>query len=248
MNRSSERLMSTATRCVPIAATLILLMLRASVGTAVARQVEDISGEVRDVLGPRIFTVSYDASMPDVLVYLPGPRVAVVRAGMPVVVTGATVSPTAINLDAEWSSLENSHARVREYTRVFVAEEVTHEGRQIAISAAARVWPDIPGAISPLIDIEALATSEDTSLVGRMVELRNARISAVVSDGGFWLTTMDEELFVRPGDETHLQPGGRVNIKGIVLELPDRMINRLEDYAAARNETIYIYASQVRSL
>jgi hypothetical protein len=38
-----------------------------------------------------------------------------------------------------------------------------------------------------------------------------------------------------------------VNLKGVVLEVPERMANRLGDYQAARDETIYVYASQIRT-
>jgi hypothetical protein len=92
-----------------------------------------------------------------------------------------------------------------------------------------------------------LSESADTQLVGGFVSLRNVRISVVV-ERGFWVASDHEEVFVLPADEIHAQPGQHVNIKGIVLRLPDGMANRLGDYGAASNEVICIYASQIRSL
>jgi hypothetical protein len=80
-----------------------------------------------------------------------------------------------------------------------------------------------------LTDVAVLAASSDTHLVGRTVAVRNARIRVVVSAGGFWIRANGEELFVLPDDEARLQPGQRVNLRGIVLELPDGASNRLDD-------------------
>ena len=102
--------------------------------------------------------------------------------------------------------------------------------------------------VGSLQDLAALASSDDSTLVGRLVDLRNARISAVAAAGGFWVSSNDEQLFVLPGDAVHLRQGARVNIRGFVLELPEGMKNRLDDYLAARDEAIYVYANQVRTL
>lgn len=59
---------------------------------------------------------------------------------------------------------------------------------------------------------------------------------------------MTSRLFVLPGDAVHLRQGARVNIRGFVLELPEGMKDRLDDYLAARDEAIYVYANQVRTL
>jgi hypothetical protein len=70
----------------------------------------------------------------------------------------------------------------------------------------------------------------------------------VAAAGGFWVHSDDERLFVLPGDAAHLRQGARVNIRGLVLELPEGMNGRLDDYLAAQDEAIYVYANQVRAL
>jgi hypothetical protein len=101
------------------------------------------------------------------------------------------------------------------------------------------------GAIS---DLRVIASSADTVLVGRAVDIKNAPINAIASRGGFWLVSNGERVFVQTADETHFKRGQRVNLRGVVLELPDDMKNRLDDFSAAQDETIYIYATQVRAV
>jgi hypothetical protein len=116
--------------------------------------------------------------------------------------------------------------------------------------SAAEVATSADAAIAGrmLTDVDGLAHSTDTELVGRPVSLRDVRIGTVGSEHGFWLASGREDLFVLPADEVHPRPGQRINLKGVILQLPDRMVNRLGDYRAARDETIYVYASQLRTL
>jgi hypothetical protein len=101
------------------------------------------------------------------------------------------------------------------------------------------------GAIT---DLRVLASSTDTEFVGRAVDIKRAPINAVGSTGGFWLDSDGDRVFVLTADETHFKRGQRVNLRGVVRQLPDEMKNRLDDYSAARDETIYIYATQVRAV
>jgi hypothetical protein len=101
------------------------------------------------------------------------------------------------------------------------------------------------GAIT---DLRVLASSTDTEFVGRAVDIKRALINTVASTGGFWLDSKGDRMFVLTADETHFTRGQRVNLRGVVLQLPDEMKNRLDDYPAARDETIYIYATQVRAV
>jgi hypothetical protein len=210
-----------------------------------------LTGEVHRVIGPRLFTIAAQTQLGDALVFVPGARVAAISTGAAVVVTGMMRLSTAANLDNEWGSFQNENARHSEYPMLLVAERLTSNGVDAAISAAARaVESDTPLATASeraLTDVDALGASADTRLVGRAVHLRNVAVQQVVSGGGFCIVSGGEELFVRPADESHLRDGQRVNLKGVVLELPERMANRLGDSQAARDETIYVYASQIRT-
>lgn len=79
-----------------------------------------------------------------------------------------------------------------------------------------------------------------------MVNLENARVDSVVQNGGFWIMADNERLFVLPSAGTTVQQGQQVSIMGTVLELPNRMTNRLDKSNAAHEEEIYVYATQVK--
>ena len=155
--------------------------------------------------------------------------------------------PTSTALHELWCTHSGFVVDIRV---MIVADSAVSEGTS-AVSAIAGRQPSSASGIeddAALTDVNALGASAEAGLVGRRVYIRNARINAVVAAGGFWVATKHEQLFVLPGDEVHLRQGQRVNIRGVVLELPVGMKNRLDDYIAARNETIYVYANQIRTL
>jgi hypothetical protein len=216
---------------------------RISVSTAVLR-----------VLGPRLFTVGGPDQVIDheMLVYVPPPGLALVRAGMPTMILGTVRPFAAAELAREWGWNGNASAHSIVDDRVIiVADAAVSDGTSADVgaiagrqsSSASRIEDD-----ATLTDVNALGASTDAGLVGRRVYIRNARINAVAAGGGFWVATTHEQLFVRPGDAVHLRREQRVNIRGVVLELPGGMKNRLGDYIAARNEAIYVYANQIRTL
>jgi hypothetical protein len=251
----------------PLAALSILLVV--SAGVVLAQQgpgpqpVDPVSGspdacpyqpmalvgEVRTILGPRLFTITVPGIDSDRLVFVRGPLVAAVATGFPVCVAGAIVPTRELNLVHEWGTFDDRQVIALAYPTATVTNQATSGGTELVISAAAHAtFPDASAAAErTLTDLEMLTESVDSQLVGRFVNLRNVRISVVVKRG-FWIASDHEEVFVLPADETHPQPGQHVNIKGIVLRLPDGMTNRLGDYGAATNEIIYIYASQFRTL
>jgi hypothetical protein len=206
-------------------------------------------GEVRTILGPRLFTITVPGIDSDRLVFAPGPLIAAVATGFPVCVAGAIVPTRELNLAHEWGTFDDRRAIALAYPTATVTNHATSGGTRLVISAAAHAtFPDASAAAErTLTDLEMLTESVDTRLIGRFVSLRNVQISVVV-ERGFWIASDHEEVFVLPADEIHPQRGQHVNIKGIVLRLPDGMTNRLGDYRAASNEIIYIYASQFRTL
>jgi hypothetical protein len=188
----------------------------------------------------------------EILVFLQPPQLAAVREDTRVMITG-TIRPAATSvIEDEWGSGADAFTRGIHVGghEIIVADAILVEGIDVAVSAGAS-WQSADSAsttVRTLQDLAALASSDDSTLVGRLVDLKNARISAVAAAGGFWVTSDDEQLFVLPSDAAHLRQGARVNIRGFVLELPEGMKNRLDNYLAARDEAIYVYANQVRTL
>lgn len=193
-------------------------------------------GEVGRVFGPRLFAVIVPGIEGETLVFVPGSRVAAVRAGLPVCILGA-VSPTlTVDLEHEWGSFERDRSPANVYPTTLVAERVASRMDVIISAAQHATFPNTTSAADrTLTDVDMLANSTGTELVGQFVSLRNVRITVVGSRRGFWISSDSEELFVLPADEVHPQPGQRVNLKGVVLQLPDGMMNRLGDYSAARD-------------
>lgn len=214
-----------------------------------SNQTSPVFGEVRAVFGPRMFTVSAPDSGVDRLVFVPGWHVAAVRTGIPLCIMGTITPTSAANLDREWGSFEHP-SPASGYPTTLIADQVTSHGLDVVVSAAAHAtWPNSGAAADRMVtDTDMLANSTDTTLVGRFVSLRGVRITAVVSPVGFWIASGREELFVLSGDELHPRTGQRANLKGVVLQLPAGMANRLGDYGAAHDEAIYVYASQFRTL
>ena len=209
-----------------------------------------VFGEVRTVFGPRLFTVTASDSGIDRLVFVPGWHVAAVRTGISLCIVGTTTPTSAANVEHEWGSFDRAGSPAPEFPTTLIAEQVTSHGADVVVSAAAHAaWPNATAAADRMVtDVNLLANSTDTRLVGRFVSLRDVRITAVVSSVSFWITSYGEELFVLSGDESHARPGQRINLKGVVLQFPNGMADRLGDYGAARDETIYVYASQFRTL
>jgi hypothetical protein len=220
------------------------------VTNACLTQTMAVVGDVHRVFGPRLFTVAVPGLDSEQLVFVPGPRVAAVASGFPVCVFGTISRTREVNFELEWGSFDDTHAIAGAYPTMLTTNQVASDGTDLVISSAAHAtWRYKADAGDRTVtDIDRLANSTDTKLIGKFVSLRDARIATVVSPAGFWIATDHEELFVLPSDEIHPKPGQRVNLKGIVLQLPDGMSNRLGDYSAARDEVIYVYASQFRTL
>jgi hypothetical protein len=208
-----------------------------------------VMGEVTNVFGPRLFTIAASGTHEETLVYVPGSSVAAARTGLPVCVAGVPASTPTIAFDHEWGSFGLDRSPGNIYPTTLVATRVTNRQADVIISAAQHAtFPAASAVAGTVTDIDMLASSTDTALVGRYVSLRDVQIGIVGSQPGFWVASDNGDLFVLPADEVHPRPGQRVNLKGVVLQLPDGMTNRLGDYRAGRDEVIYLYASQFRTL
>lgn len=214
-----------------------------------------VSAIVHRVVGPRLFTVTATDQLDgdkEMLVFVPSPQLAAVRKDSRVMITGTVRASATSVIKDEWGSGADAFTRRIHVDghEIIVAEAIIVDGIDVAVSAGDG-WQSADSAsttVGTFQDLAALASSDDSTLVGRLVDLKNARISAVAAMRGFWVSSDDEQLFVLPGDAAHLRQGARVNIRGFVLELPEDMKDRLGDYLAARDEAIYVYANQVRTL
>jgi hypothetical protein len=210
-----------------------------------------LAASVHRVLGPRLFTISANQIGDDTerLVFVPPPGLALVRGGSSVTITGTVRARATAELVYEWGwtgGASISGANVDNDAMIVADAVVDTETNRVADAAASSTTA--AGNGTALTNVSELASSADAGLIGRTVMIRNARINAVVASGGLWLASDTDNLFVLPGDESHVRQGQRVNIRGVVLELPEHMKGRLDDDIAARNEVIYVYATQIRTL
>lgn len=206
-----------------------------------------VEGEVQKVLGPNLFTIDErdwadpEREMP---VVLPEPFTAVVRSGAPVRVTGVVRKVPIAEVERRgWFGNAKIRAEIEEQPAL-VASEVT----TIAPAAVSlRLRMDEPvgttGTAAPatVTDAGEAAGSRNTNMVGRRVDIKNARVSAP-SDLGFWIQTPGgERIFVMPVTKSSVKEGQTAAIQGVVLELPEGLRVKLN----ASGEPVYIYAERV---
>jgi hypothetical protein len=217
-----------------------------------------VTGEVQDVLGPRLFTIDerqwidFDGEL---LVMLPAPLAAMVRDDDPVTVTGTVRPFVRAEIEREWGWFEEPGVDIDFSNRaVIMADRVTSNGEEVALRTTVNREAAVgtAGSIAtgrtgpPATDAQMLASSNDERLVGRRVEIANARVASTANGGGFWISgTGNERLFVLPSDKmpAPISQGQNVRITGVVLELPSGMRDRIGD--RTHDEDIYVYASQV---
>jgi hypothetical protein len=177
-------------------------------------------------------------------VVVPEPFTAVVRGDAPVRVTGVVRKVPIAEIERRgWFGDAKIKAEI-EAQPALVATEVT----TIAPTAVSlRVRTDEPvgttgtAAPAPVTDASEAAGSKNTNMVGRRVDIKNARVSAP-SDLGFWIQTPGaERIFVMPVMKTGVKEGQTAAIQGVLLELPEGLRVKLN----ASGEPIYIYAERV---
>ena len=101
---------------------------------------------------------------------------------------------------------------------------------------------------APAVVTIAEAVSASADSVGRGVDLNNVRVAELEKDGGFWIR--DEQgnrAFVLPQDHrgTRVPAGQQVSIRGVLLEMPSGMRDRLN--ATKDNKAdLYVFATSIK--
>lgn len=216
-----------------------------------------VTGEVDEVLGPRMFKLDerewldFDG---ETLVYTPAPLAIFVQEGEPVTVTGTLRTVMDVNLDNEWGWFElepDVEAELDKRNVIVATGIVNRAGTDVAIRVADPAKPVAVGtsgsAATALTDVAMLAGSDNEMLVGRTVDLKNVRSQSIAKGGGFWVNSGSETLFILPANAETMKvnPGETVNVIGIVMAMPEAMNDRVADRGKASHEDIYVYATQV---
>jgi hypothetical protein len=254
--------------------------LKVSVGdleehpTRYVGQTINVTGEVDDVFGPRLFKIDEPdwADLDgEILVFLPGNLAALVRENDRVTVTGTMKQFPQAQVDRELAWLDSApHDNARLVKRpILMASRVVGGNSDVAVSIDLRGrTPETSGAedkaengskpvatsgtTAPRPDSTALTDAAalgrgDSELVGRHVQLNAVKISRA-GQQGFWIDTGGRSVFVLPAErarQTTPAAGQSVAITGVVLEMP-RSLRDKTRAAGTGNENIYLYATVVK--
>lgn len=214
-----------------------------------------LSGEIQNVLGPRLFTIDEKQWIDldgETLVLVPSPLAALVRENAEIRLTGTVRPFVRAEIEREWGWFDVTPELEVEFKDrpVIVAETVTGvtDNRVLTMSIDRETAPvgtsGTTATAKPITDAAMLAQATDGSIVGRRVDLKNARVAATAPTG-FWINAGNERLFVLPADKAPVTQGQQVNVAGVVLELPAGMKDKLGTKTPAHDEAIYVYANQV---
>jgi hypothetical protein len=213
-----------------------------------------VDAEVEDVLGPRLFTIdepNWGDLDGELLVVVPTSLAAIVREDDRVTLT-ATVKPfVSSDLEREWgwSGLDPSVETDVGMKPILVAERVVGGDSTSVVlietdppSASVR---GAAGTTTPLTDVAAVAGG-DEDLVGRRVTLDDVRVSDAAAQGGFYLESGDQAIFVLPADRNpaHSNGGDMVSVEGVILEAP-RGMDAEAELSGEANDDIYLLATRV---
>lgn len=232
-----------------------------------------VSGEVEDVLGPRVFKIderNWIDLERELLVVLDTPLAALVNEDDPVTVIGTVRRFVDVQFDREWGWIDldpEVEARIR--TRpVLVATSITGTNPDVGLTVSVVEPPQAaaggkgtqPGTVGTsgrtakgdsrpaLTNTAELARATDTTHVGRRVSLSSVKVDRTANEsGGFWVSADGEELFVLPANDTvKVQAGQTVTVEGHVLRLPRQMEDRIERSSKVGNEEVYVYATSIK--
>jgi hypothetical protein len=207
----------------------------------------EVEGEVDRVLGPHLFTIDepqWKDLEREMVVFVPEPFTAIVRSDAPVRVTGTVQRMPIAEIEKRRGFFGDAKVRAEiQEQPVLVASAVT----TIAPAAVSlRVRTDQPVGTSggqTITDTNAAARANDTSMVGRRVDLQNVQVTAV-DETGFWVRTPNgERIFVMPRNRVNVKEGQMASIQGLLLELPEGLRSKIN----APGERVYIYAETVTS-
>lgn len=208
-----------------------------------------VEGETVSVLGPHLFVVDepkWFRLWGGMLVVVPEPAAAFVRTDAPVRVSGTVEKVVLAEARRRWAFLgDNPGLRVDLFEKpVLVAKEVTTVAPALV---SLKVEPGAPSARTssdgaPVTDIKQISTANDTSMVGRPVEVTG---SVLRTEGpGFWIrTAANDEAYVLPANKAAVRAGQAVDVRGRVLETGRDMQGSKN--SKGEKQRVYIYAEKV---
>jgi hypothetical protein len=215
-----------------------------------------VTGEVQEVLGPRLFTIDEDNWIDlegEILTFVPTYLAALVREDDRVTITG-TVKPFAsVEIDREWGFLGlDDTTEVDLSTRpVLVASRVVGGDSDTALliemqSDARPVGTSGRTGGQPLADLGEIARGDD-DLIGRHVRLDDVTVASAAKRGFFARSAADTVLVLPSSDRNvTVNAGDTVTIEGVVLQLPDDMEREVTAPADSRfNDDVYVFATKV---
>lgn len=226
-------------------------------------QTINVTAEVEDVFGPRLFKIdepNWGDLDGEVLVYLPTTLAAIVREDDRVTVTGTMKMFVKADLERELAFLEPDPDLEMEFAQrpVLVASQIVGGDSNVALAINVGSAPSGEKAVgttgttgaagtgAALTDAGALASGGE-DLVGRQVNLQNAKVTQMGKNHGFWIESGGSTLFVLPQHaeaQKTATAGQTLSIDGIVLQMPRSM--RDQARGANANTDIYIYARTVK--
>jgi len=210
-----------------------------------------VNGEVQNVLGPRLFTIDEPNWIDldgETVVLVPAPFAALIRRDAPVVVTGTVRPFVKADIEREYSWFGNTRQFDVDVSNkyVLVASDVTAIGAPALLEIKTGKPVGTSGTSAAVSDVATVAKSNDTTLVGRKVDLKSARVTGT-TDRGFWVAAASggDEVLVMPANPqaTKVTQGQNVMLSGVVLEMPKTLKRTIGD--KHQTEQIYIYADRV---
>jgi hypothetical protein len=217
-------------------------------------QTVSVDGEVEEVLGPHLFRIDEPkwSSPGEMLVFMPPQLVALVREDDRVTVTGTLRAFARADIDREtdWLQFDKDIEVSLSRKPVLIATRVVGGNNNTAIVLDVRPTAAATDAEAPadaVTDPAALGRGTD-DLVGRHVDIGSVVVGSAVADpGGFFIRSGDQHVFVLTAKKgaTDLKSGDTVSLQGVVLSMP-RDLERKLTMPDNANDTIYVYATQVR--
>jgi len=224
----------------------------------IGRQIS-VDAEIEHVVGPRVFTIdepNWGDLDRELLVYVPSPLAAAVREDDRVTITGEVKPFLRADFDREWGwlGIERELEISLSKRPVLVASQIVGGDNDVAMVIDTNPAEDKPVGTSgttaaagtaPITDVSRVGR-DDNSLVGHRVELSGLTVNRVANDGGFFAQKGDVTVFVLPAqpDRSAVKAGETVSVNGVIMQMPDRMHDRLNAPAGA-NDDVYVYGTQI---
>jgi hypothetical protein len=217
-----------------------------------------VDAEVEDVYGPRLFTIDepgWGDLEGEILVFASDAQAVPVRENDRVTISGTVKAFAPAEVAHEWGWRATDAATEGRLLKrpVLVANRIVGGDSDHAMlvqrDGTARdggnASADALSALPPVMTNIDTVVKGDEQLVGRRVRLEGVRIGADTRPRGFFVAEGSRRLFILGSDKMQAPPAGaRATIRGIVLQLPDLMADRI-DAPEGANEMIYVLATGI---